>query len=329
MNRRNEVLRAVQDASNLASQHPVGSRSSFDLIGLVEELGLPVVFRPLDGLHGAAVTVGDKTGVLVHSGLPRRRQRFTLAHELGHIRLGHQTQFDQNVGANHRAADRSGRPNIETAADTFASELLSPLHLVQQNANRQGWNPDDLREPEVIYQLSLRLGMSFKATCWTLLDHDVLSWEMANDYANRAGIVKEVKRSIVTEADLPHSHADVWVLSQGDTGVHLEAGEDDLFVIRLEEKSASGYLWEVADEAPGVRVHDRQAQLETEYGSPSQRVIHLTFDTPGVHTISLKHKRPWNDKVADTIEVTVDNFGREKAGEPRQVRQSALSGAMA
>lgn len=49
------------------------------------------------------------------------RKRFTIAHELGHIFLGHSIL----AGYHKRAFDIS-KPQVETEADIFASRLLSP-----------------------------------------------------------------------------------------------------------------------------------------------------------------------------------------------------------
>lgn len=59
--------------------------------------------------------------ILVNKGDSAERQRFTAAHELGHIMLGH-------VGK-YKLVNREPSPNdnpIEQAANVFASRLLAP-----------------------------------------------------------------------------------------------------------------------------------------------------------------------------------------------------------
>lgn len=56
------------------------------------------------------------------------RQRFTLAHELGHYSLGHKerayTEYVQTPGKE--------RSNLETEANEFAAELLMPLAVIKK-----------------------------------------------------------------------------------------------------------------------------------------------------------------------------------------------------
>lgn len=52
---------------------------------------------------------------------PIYRCKFTVAHELGHIFLGHETQNGQ-----HRRTINITKPEEETEADIFASRLLAP-----------------------------------------------------------------------------------------------------------------------------------------------------------------------------------------------------------
>lgn len=129
MTRREEILCAVSEAATLFAESPIRARTSFDIIGAVSQQNVPLLFRPLDKLWGAFVSVNDKErGIIVTTNLGLSVQRFTLAHELGHMVLGHQSSFDEKIGFAGRHAPRS-RPAQEAAADTFASELLAPKSL--------------------------------------------------------------------------------------------------------------------------------------------------------------------------------------------------------
>ena len=67
------------------------------------------------------------------------RKRFTIAHELGHILLGHPLRD----GTQHTRTFNLDRPEIESEADMFAARVLSPacvlwalnLHTAQEIAN--------------------------------------------------------------------------------------------------------------------------------------------------------------------------------------------------
>lgn len=321
---REEVLDAVKEATSITREYVDESQTCFDLIRVTEELDIPVLFRPLDNMWGGAVSIGEKKGILIKSNLPRHLQRFTLAHEIGHIVLGHKNKFDEEVGLSQRATGRSDRPVEEIAADTFASELLAPFTLIKRNAERQDWSRDKLKEPEWIYQLALRLGISFEATCWALVDHDLLDRSKAQQYRDDKNIVKDIKNSFIPNRDSGNSYAHVWSLSQRDAGFTLEADEDDLFLLELEERSSSGYRWETTDNNDKIEIFLNENDMEEGYGSFSSRIIGFRFNSPGVHTLALQHKRPWNNEVIQEVEFSIDNRGREEKGLPRRMKQATL-----
>ncbi len=73
------------------------------------------------GNDGFSTIVGSSMYIVVRKDLPTPRMRFTIAHELGHILLGH-------VGAYH-LVNREQSPTdnpIEQEANVFASRLLAP-----------------------------------------------------------------------------------------------------------------------------------------------------------------------------------------------------------
>ena len=90
MTRREEILRAVSQAATVHAESRKGPRTSSDVIGAVAERNIPLLFRPLDKLWGAFITVNDEErGIIVTIRLGLPVQRFTVAHELGHLMLGH------------------------------------------------------------------------------------------------------------------------------------------------------------------------------------------------------------------------------------------------
>lgn len=70
---------------------------------------------------GSTYIFDDKIVIVYRDSEPSQRCRFTIAHELGHIFLGH-TLID---GKYARKFDLS-KPEIEIEADVFASRLLAP-----------------------------------------------------------------------------------------------------------------------------------------------------------------------------------------------------------
>ena len=227
---------------------------------------IPLLFRPLDKLWGAFITVNEEErGIIVTTKLGCRRERFTLAHELGHLLLGHRTSLDRKVGFAGRYAPAS-RPTQEAAADTFAASCSLRSASLLASARRHGWTRGDLRRPATIYQLSLRLGISFQATCWALVTAGVLTRNEAAQL--QATSVEELKRAQAPTVSIANSSADVWALTEADSGTFLEAGSDDVFAVHVQDRSSAGYVWRLADaNAETEIVGERQPSLEHLYGA--------------------------------------------------------------
>ena len=66
------------------------------------------------------------------------------------------------------------RDEVEVAADSFASAFLLPKWLLQIPARRQDWNSKSMADPFVVYQMSLRVGASYEATCVALAQHKII-----------------------------------------------------------------------------------------------------------------------------------------------------------
>jgi Zn-dependent peptidase ImmA (M78 family) len=96
-----------------------------DIVEVVEDLeSIPVMVLALP--QGIAGLQGSKQGrhfVFLNGTQAVSRQRFTLAHELGHIEMGHgaSVDYEDNVLGSSRRAPR------EVQADSFAAEFMAPL----------------------------------------------------------------------------------------------------------------------------------------------------------------------------------------------------------
>ena len=323
MTRREGILTAVREAAALLGEVPVGARTSFDIIGAVVKLNIPLVFRPLDRLWGACLTVKHKqSGIMVSTKLGLSVQRFTIAHELGHAMLGHELSLDETVGFAGRYGPRS-RPVDEVAADTFALELLAPKNLVRSCAQRQGWNKKELCQAENIYQLAIRLGISYEAACWALTTWNVVTRTEAANLARMS--LQELKQALAPESLITNPRADVWDLTPTDSGTFLEAGPDDLFVLHLQDHASAGHVWRLADANGEAEIIDeRHPDLNHSYGEPSERVLYVRFRASGMHRLVFEHIRPWSRETLATVEIEVDGYGREGAGWPRRMKPYAI-----
>ena len=86
------------------------------------QLGIPVkLYDPQDENDGCSLWVDGHPVILVRREMLPQRQRFTTAHELGHILLGHVGTYEL-VNREPSSADNP----IEQAANVFAARLLAP-----------------------------------------------------------------------------------------------------------------------------------------------------------------------------------------------------------
>lgn len=90
--------------------------------GLCRNMGIPIYLDELkDGNSGKSLIINGQPVIIVNKTEPPERQRFTAAHELGHIMLGHVGKY-KLVNREPSASDNP----IEQAANVFASRLLAP-----------------------------------------------------------------------------------------------------------------------------------------------------------------------------------------------------------
>ena len=119
---------------------------------LCRQMGIPVkLFRPEDGNDGKCFLLDGRPVILVSDQVPPARQRFTAAHELGHILLGHVGKYQMI----NREPSTDDNP-IEQAANVFASRLLAPACVLWA---LEAKTPEDIAE---LCQIS-RQAASFRA----------------------------------------------------------------------------------------------------------------------------------------------------------------------
>jgi Zn-dependent peptidase ImmA (M78 family) len=284
-----------------------------------------VMFRRLSGLLGAFLKEGDNAGIMVTTERRLAVQRFTGAHELGHLVMGHEPSLDYETTLSCSSIDL---PIPEIEANAFAAEFLSPRWLLAYHASRQGWNSVSMTDPVCVYQLSLRIGLSYDATCRSLLMHKLISSvEMKNLVAVTP---KLIKKSILPAGHEPESwHCDVWLLQEGDHGADLEGHPDDLFVMRLREKSGAGYLWQkdqLCAEGFQIIAETRTAISQgAEVGSDTTYSLATGPAPTLLGEIRLRQHRPWESLPPLTeIGCQYDVQGKEK-GMSRAERQHALA----
>lgn len=209
-----------------------------DPIAIAEDEGINVMVRPLDRLLGAFLRE-DSVGILLNHRRPAGMFHMTCAHELGHFFLGHGTNTDEQLDYG------SGANVIELEADQFAYSLMAPLALVVKALKAQRWNWESVRNPATIYQLSLRLGLSYTAMVWSLVRLGKLDGGTARSLARIPPA--NIKRALAPEGTTFEGNQDVWRIGPNDGGSILEPRPDDHIIMELPSHVTSGYLWTVTE----------------------------------------------------------------------------------
>lgn len=85
------------------------------------------------GVSGMLLREGNSFGIVYATYIDNPGfQRFSIAHEIGHLMLpGHMDQFSDGPIAHQSHAGFKGYSDYETEADFYASGLLMPSHLVE------------------------------------------------------------------------------------------------------------------------------------------------------------------------------------------------------
>jgi Zn-dependent peptidase ImmA (M78 family) len=216
-----------------------GGYMRVDPAQIAATVNVQVMYKKLDKLLGGFIRERSNPGILVNCDRPRGLMHMTCAHELGHFFLDHESSADQEIYHGTSAS------MVERTADQFAYSLLAPRWLVAKTMNERKWTTADLVQPHVVYQMSLRLGVSFKAMVWSLNRLKLLKdpVTLALDKIQP----KALKLQTLRGAELEHANADVWVLDPADKERVLEPGYGDRFVLELPNHAGSGHLWSVDD----------------------------------------------------------------------------------
>lgn len=132
---------------------------------LAERAGAVVRYAPFDGqMSGLLCRSEDGNGAVigVNSRHPTVRQRFSIAHELGHLVLHEPAfQIDQHAFVSFRDSESSSATDPhEIEANQFAAALLMPAALLRECVEQLGENAD---VEESIGRLARRFDVSTQA----------------------------------------------------------------------------------------------------------------------------------------------------------------------
>ena len=156
-----KLLREYGEAAKFVKEAPVPVEK------IAKWYGAQVKFSPLDEELSGMLYIKDSMPIIgVNSQHHPNRQRFTIAHELGHLilhkrQLLNQVHIDKKFPALMRDVDASaGIDLIEIQANHFAAELLMPTDIIRKELHKRKFYIDD---EQPIKQLAKKFRVSKQA----------------------------------------------------------------------------------------------------------------------------------------------------------------------
>jgi hypothetical protein len=310
MTRAQLVAAASGAALQAHKAYNIDRQARVDVFDVLRASASEVFFRPLKQVCGAYLPgEGPSPAVLINSNLPLSRQRYTAAHEFGHLFLGHRVvSLDSAVGISFE--ERKNWTDEENIAETFAAFFLMPPSLV--DASLRDLRAADL-DPEIVYLLSLKMGTSYAATVNHLQTLKKLTHPEATKF--RKIQPKAIKAGISSHVASRH---DVWILDEHWNGQRVFAAVEDTIIVRLSEIPTSGYTWMWHNDPDSLRmIQDRFADAAgVEIGGRRVRELVLEVSADAhAERIDLERRQPWDEEAEPTAHFSVDLF-------PQQMRRT-------
>ncbi len=242
--------RALQAADQLLNDLGVDQESLIDVFDIVDQLGLWLVFNPLNSLLGAVVPKGDG-GIMLTTERRPAVQRYTAAHEIGHWILDiDELAFDTEDDIFYPSIDR------EHLAQIFAGQLLMPPPLVYATCARYGISDTDSANGAALYLVARDMGASYEAAARQLANLDIIDRTKLNYLLS---LTPAKVKTELCHGRRPAGGVDVWPLDIGFAGSQVRVTEGDELFVALPENRTTGYRWLADDE---VRARgEREAAL--------------------------------------------------------------------
>ena len=135
------------------------SKAPIPIERIAKHLGAQIRYSPFDDEISGMIHIRDGQPIIgVNSLHHPHRQRFSIAHELGHLQLHRNVvvagvHVDKEIPVLMRDAKASfGTDKIEIEANRFAAELLMPRSLLEQTLTERTLDINDEKSIEVIAQ---------------------------------------------------------------------------------------------------------------------------------------------------------------------------------
>ncbi|WP_038740208.1 ImmA/IrrE family metallo-endopeptidase [Burkholderia pseudomallei] len=116
-----------QRAEALVSEFGISSPSELDVEAIACDAGMDIRYEQLDGCEATLVGVKNKAIATIRPSGNRGRERFSVAHELGHWNMHRGESFRCRV--DDQSANLASDAPREKEADSYAAHLLMPRYL--------------------------------------------------------------------------------------------------------------------------------------------------------------------------------------------------------
>ena len=183
--------RGKQIADMLRAQRGLTEVRACNLRAILSENDVEVEYAEVDDLGCAALLlrIESTAGILIEKGQSPQRERFSIAHEMGHYYIpSHEEHGDFRCSALEMRARSTDVAEREWEANDFASELLMPYALFSR----------DVKSQSVTIEQAIRLGgaemydVSIFAAAWRIIQ---TTRESAALIVTTDGVIDWVTRS--------------------------------------------------------------------------------------------------------------------------------------
>ena len=190
---------AFKDVEDLANAYirilDLGSRPACSLLKILEEeMGIKIIFLPLDSDISGGSTIDEEFGlaVLVNSNDAPWRRNFDLAHEFFHL-----ITWDDFTPEEIYKNDSLGKNRIEQLADVFASSLLLPENEVRDEFEKR------TVDKSISYLNLVHIARDFEVSIEALL------WRLVNlGLLKKESILEELEKETIKDVDKKDRHSD-------------------------------------------------------------------------------------------------------------------------
>ena len=136
-------------------------------------LGISVDKLPFSQeLSGVLVRSPERTAIGINKNRPKKRQRFSIAHELGHYVLEHNGELfvDQTVLNKRDTKSQIAVDPQEIEANAFAANLLMPQHMMLDALFETAGSNHNITRSALIEQMAKKFNVSNAAMEYRLIN---------------------------------------------------------------------------------------------------------------------------------------------------------------